>query len=435
MLIVFAAFVVFSVISLLREYKKDKKSIRIIQIALLLLFHLASFLSIFLQIHLGNAPGLSARSVLTLYIGQVLFLMLMAVVIPLFTELNRNLNLVMCMFITVGFVIQTRLDFDVAVRQFFILLFGAVMFFVFVFFCKRAKFLRNLTWVYFGVSAALLVLVLVLAQYSYGAKLAIDLGFISFQPMEFVKILFVLFVAAAFHHANNIKTVIITAVCAAIHCGILALCNDLGSALTIFVIYVLMVFVARKNIFYIIGGFVGLGAAGFAGYKLFPHVRVRISSWIDPWSDIDNRGYQIAQSLFAIGTGGWFGVGLFGGSPNSIPVVNNDFVFSAICEEMGGLFGIFLILLCLCFALMMMKIAIKIEMVFYKLLAFGLAATYAFQVFLTIGGVIKFIPSTGMNIPLISSGGSSLLGSMIIFGMIQALYVLSVHNNVKGVRK
>ena len=122
MLIVFAAFVVFSVISLLREYKKDKKSIRIIQIALLLLFHLASFLSIFLQIHLGNAPGLSARSVLTLYIGQVLFLLLMAVVIPLFTELNRNLNLVMCMFITVGFVIQTRHDFDVAVRQFFILL-------------------------------------------------------------------------------------------------------------------------------------------------------------------------------------------------------------------------------------------------------------------------------------------------------------------------
>ena len=430
--IIFTAFTVLSAIALFRKFRDESTGINIAMGILILLFHLSCFTSIFIQILSGNVPSYTLNSVIYLYIGQVLFLVGMIIVIPVFVELNYSLNLIMCMFIAVGFVIQTRLDFDTAVRQFYILLFSAVVFFVFVFFCKRAKFLRNMTWIYLALSVVLLILVLILASYSSGAKISLDLGFISFQPMEFVKILFVMFVAAAFNKANNIRTVLVTAACALVHCIILVLCNDLGSALIIFVIYVLMVFVARKKILYIIGGLAGLGVGGFAGYKLFPHVRVRFKTWLDPWSDIDNRGYQISQSLFAIGAGGFFGTGLFEGSPENIPLVSNDLVFSAISEELGGFFAIMMILLFLIFVLMMIKVSVNIEMVFYKLMAFGFSSTFALQVFLNIGGATKFIPLTGMNLPLISSGGSSLISSMIIFGIIQALYILAVHDGGAG---
>ena len=137
-----------------------------------------------------------------------------------------------------------------------------------------------------------------------------------------------------------------------------------------------------------------------------------------------NEGYQIVQSLFAIGTGGWFGMGLCQGSPEKIPVVKNDFIFSAICEELGGIFGICLILVCMSFFLMIVNIALKIKKPFYKLIALGLGTEYAFQVFLTIGGATKFIPMTGVTLPLVSYGGSSVASTVLMLAIIQGLYIL-----------
>ena len=137
-----------------------------------------------------------------------------------------------------------------------------------------------------------------------------------------------------------------------------------------------------------------------------------------------NEGYQIVQSLFAIGTGGWFGMGLYQGLPDKIPVVKQDFIFSAVSEELGGIFALCLIMVCFSCFLMFLNIAMQMKDQFYKLVALGLGTIYAFQVFLTIGGVTKFIPSTGVTLPLVSYGGSSLLSSMIIFAVIQGLYIL-----------
>jgi hypothetical protein len=106
-------------------------------------------------------------------------------------------------------------------------------------------------------------------------------------------------------------------------------------------------------------------------------------------------------------------------------MVSNDMIYAAISEELGGIFCILLLLLCLCYILMMFRVAIRVNNPFYKLLAFGLGSAYGFQVFLTIGGTIKFIPLTGVNLPFISSGGSSILASLISVGMVQALYVIS----------
>lgn len=132
----------------------------------------------------------------------------------------------------------------------------------------------------------------------------------------------------------------------------------------------------------------------------------------------------MAQSLLAIGTGGWLGMGLCQGSPESIPVAAEDFIFSAIVEELGLIFGLCLILVCVSCYIMFLNIAMQLRNRFYKLVALGLGTCYIFQVFLTIGGVTKFIPSTGVTLPLVSYGGSSILSTLIMFAIIQGLYIL-----------
>lgn len=171
----------------------------------------------------------------------------------------------------------------------------------------------------------------------------------------------------------------------------------------------------------------GLGsgsAAAVIAYFLFSHVRQRVVAWKSPFSVYEGAGYQIVQGLFAIGAGGWFGMGLCQGSPEMIPFVKQDYMFAAICEELGGLFAICLILICMSMFLLVVNISLRIKKRFYKLIALGLGTEYAFQVFLTIGGVTKFIPMTGITLPLVSYGGSSVLSTIIMLAIIQGLYIL-----------
>ena len=149
-------------------------------------------------------------------------------------------------------------------------------------------------------------------------------------------------------------------------------------------------------------------------------------AWKDPLRVIDDQGYQISQSLFAIGSGGWFGVGLGQGMPDKIPVVKTDFVFSAIAEEFGVVFAICIIFICISCFLMFFNISMQVKDIFYKLIALGIGTLYGTQVFLALGGVTKFIPSPGVTLPLVSYGGSSLLSTIILFAIIQGLYVMQV---------
>ena len=227
-----------------------------------------------------------------------------------------------------------------------------------------------------------------------------------------------------FYRSTDVKTVMITTAMAAAHVLVLVLSKDLGSALIFFITYLAMLFAATANWWYLIGGIAsGCGASALA-YALFGHVRTRVLAWRNPWEDIDNRGYQITQSLFAIGTGGWFGMGLYQGMPYKIPVVEKDFIFAAVSEEMGAIFAVCVLLVCLGCFLQFVMLAAKMQAVFYKLIAFGLGIVYAVQVFLTVGGVTKFIPSTGVTLPFVSYGGSSVLSTFILFGVIQGLYIL-----------
>ena len=185
-----------------------------------------------------------------------------------------------------------------------------------------------------------------------------------------------------------------------------------------------MLYVATRQPLYAIAG-VGAGSvAAVLGYRLFAHIKVRVSVWKDPFASYNEGGYQVAQSLFAIGTGSWFGMGLMQGSPDLIPVAESDFIFAAIAEEMGLIYALCLILICVSCYVMFLNIAMEIRNQFYKLVALGLGTCYIFQVFLMIGGVTKFIPSTGVTLPLVSYGGSSMLSTMIMFGIIQGLYIV-----------
>ena len=239
-----------------------------------------------------------------------------------------------------------------------------------------------------------------------------------------MKIDIVFFVASSFKLSLEFKNIVITTALAAFHVLILVVSKDLGAALIIFVVYLVMLYVATRQPLYI---FAGLGAgslASVAAYYLFNHVRVRVIVWKDPLAVYANGGQQVAQSLFAIGTGSWFGLGLFEGVPNTIPVAVSDFIFAAIGEEMGLIYGLCMILICVSCYIMFLNIAMQLHNGFYKLVALGLGTCYIFQVFLAIGGVTKFIPSTGVTIPLVSYGCSSLFSTVIMFAIIQGLYIL-----------
>ena len=294
-------------------------------------------------------------SYLFFYIFQQIVLFATAVLFHMiYPEANRLIINNMCMLLSIGFVILTRLSYEKAVKQFVIVAVSIAVAMVIPFFIHKLKFLKRLKWIYALAGIGALAVVLILGAYTYGSKISYSIGGVTFQPSEFVKIIFVFFVASALYESTSFLEVFTTAVIAGIHVIILVVSKDLGSALIFFVVYVLMVFVATKNPLYLLAGVAGGTGAAVIAYKVFSHVQVRVQAWKDPWSEIDSAGYQITQSLFAIGSGGWFGMGLFEGTPESIPFVEADFIFSAVAEELGILFAMCMILVCIsCFVMFM----------------------------------------------------------------------------------
>ena len=185
--------------------------------------------------------------------------------------------------------------------------------------------------------------------------------------------------------------------------------------------YMAMLLVASKNYLYLGMGLLGGSGAAVVAHKLFTHVQVRVQAFLDPFSVIDREGYQITQSLFAIACGGFFGTGLMKGVPDDIPYVESDFIFSAIAEEMGVLVAVCMLIVCVACFLTFMKNATIVQDPFYRLVSVGLGVTYIFQVFLTVGGGIKFIPLTGVTLPFVSYGGSSVLVSIFTFAIMQGI--------------
>ncbi len=363
----------------------------------------------------------------------VVFLVLQHLIYP---KADHLLNHNMLVLLSVGFLMLARLSFDKAERQFELAVLAAGLTFLIPWIIRRsAGKLRGYYWWYGALGFGLLTAVLIAGSLSFGAKLAITIHGITFQPSEFVKILFVFFSAGMLSKTQDFRRIVTATCAAAAHVLVLVLSRDLGGALIFFVVYLVMLYIASKQPLYFLAGLLSGSAAAFLAWKLFSHVQTRVLAWSDPFSVIDKEGYQITQSLFAIGTGSWFGLGLGQGMPYKIPVVEEDFIFAAIAEEFGLLFAIFLIFVYLCSFYMILNIAMCLKDAYYKLVAAGLGTLVIFQAFLSIGGVIKFIPSTGVTLPFISYGGSSLLSMFAIWAIIQGMYLKrsdEVAGNEKG---
>ena len=405
----------FTVFSDRHEY--DRGHVYIVQNVLMFFIHFICYLIIYLMT--------KDMKMLYFYAAQVvLFLVTLIVYGTVYKNASRLIINNMCYLLMVGFVILTRLDFDMAIRQFAIAVAAVCISLIIPAFILRVRVVDK--WGKFlGIFGFLMIAsVFVFGKSMYGATNWISIGGFSLQPSELAKIVFVFFVAAMLARDTSFRQIVISTAAAAGYVLVLVIEKDLGAAVIFFITYLVMLYVATRQFRYMALGLAAGSGAAVVAYQLFAHVRTRVIAWKDPWGNYNDAGYQIAQSLFAIGTGGWFGMGLFKGKPNTIPVVVSDFVFSAISEEMGALFAICLILVYFSCFLMFINISLQLVKPFYKLVAMGLSTAYGIQLFLCIGGVIKLIPHTGVTMPLISYGGSSVLSTIIIFAVIQGLYLL-----------
>ena len=428
-IILFMAFYTLECFTVFRYATEDERNgIYIRQNVLMFLIHFVSFVVLCLE---------TKNSMLIIFyaLQQITLFATIALYRVIYPKANRLIVNNMCLLLTVSFVILTRLSYDKSVKQFKIVVVSTILTMFIPFLVRKIKIISKFAWIYALAGIGALGIVMILGQVTNGSKISYSIGGYTFQPSEFVKILFVLTIAGMLAKSSDFLHVIITAAVAGAHVLILVCSKDLGSALIFFIVYFVMIYVATKNPLYLLLGLAGGAGASMVAYKLFSHVRVRVQAWKDPLGTIENAGYQIAQSLFAIGTGGWFGMGLEQGAPNKIPVVEADFIFAAISEELGGIFGACLILVCVSCFVMFMNISMKLKDEFYKLIAVGLAVMYGFQVFLTIGGVTKFIPLTGVTLPLVSYGGTSVLTTLIMFAIIQGLYILRVDDDVRKTKQ
>lgn len=408
----------------LRKSEEKRKGLYIRQNILMFAFHFCSFMVICFETGEISFLFFYAFQQIVLYAAIMLYR-------GLYPKTNGLIVNNMCMLISISFVFLTRLDYSKAVKQFMIGSTSIVIALIIPVFIHNLSFIKNLKWIYAIAGIFLLGIVYVLGATTYGSKISYSIAGLTFQPAEFVKIIFVFFIASALYESATIVEILATSIIAALHVAIQVLNKDLGSALIFFIIYIFMIYIASKKFIYLILGFAGASGACVIAYKLFSHIRVRVQAYKDPWSVIDSAGYQITQSLFAISSGGFWGLGLYKGTPDSIPFVEDDFIFSAIAEEMGIIFAICLILVCVSSFIMIMNMSAAMQDKFYQLIAFGLGIGYIFQVFLTIGGGTKFIPLTGVTLPLVSYGGSSILTTLIMFAIIEGLYMIREDEAIK----
>ncbi len=359
--------------------------------------------------------------------GLVLILVAVNVLKKLYPKSSQLLNNCIIFLMDIGLVMLYRLNQDLALKQIIWNTIGFVILAALPAVLVRLPRLDKYRKFYIIASFVLLGATLLFGFTTKGAKNWINLGFISIQPSEFIKVLFVFYLASALAKKPTFKELVVPVVCSAVIVLALVAQTDLGSALIFYMTFIVMVFIATENYLYFFGGLGAIALASVVAYNLFSHIQVRVEAWQNPWADVQGKGYQIAQSLFAICTWGVMGIGLTKGYATSIPVVERDFIFAAICEEFGVIFAAGVILLFVLIFLEGARGALHNSNRFLSLLCGGFTALFAFQSFLIIGGVIKLIPLTGVTLPFVSYGGTSIVISYAIMGFMQ--WIIIRNNN------
>jgi len=340
-----------------------------------------------------------------------------------FRYVDRYVLIIANILADVGFIIQYRLNPDTALRQIQWFGVGMVVMVIALVLVKNFSIWDRYVYYYMSAGIALLILSLIFGKEIYGAKNWIRIGGMQFQPSEFVKILLIFILAGSMKKKKRVRQLWPLGAFVATAMILLVLQRDLGAALLYFLTFIITFYIGTSNILVTAAGLMAAGAGAVISYHLFNHVRVRVNIWQDPWSDISGTGYQIAQSLMAIASGGLFGLGLHQGTPKVIPAYHTDFIFAVICEEFGILIGIAIIAFYVLLVIRGGIIALNAKNRFHAILAFGCTSIITLQSFIIIGGVIKMIPLTGITLPFISYGGSSMVVNMALIGILEAVAI------------
>ncbi len=339
----------------------------------------------------------------------------------------------------IGYVMITRLDERLAGLQATWSIVAIVVFVATLVAVQRATDLARYRWTFLAIGIGLLLLPMVpgVGYSAGGARIWVNLGPINFQPGEFAKIALAIFFAGYLAETRELiaagtwkvgpfrlpepRHLLPIVFAWAFAVLVMVGQRDLGSSLLFFALFVVMMWVATERAVYLLIGLVLFASAAYVSYRLFSHVQTRVDIWLDPWSRSLDEGYQIVQALFGLADGGIAGTGLGRGSPNQVPEAQNDFIFSSVGEELG-LFGAAAVLMA--YLLLIgagLRTALRTENRFEKLLAVGLTTIIGVQAFIIIGGVIKVVPLTGITLPFVSYGGSSLVSNYILLALLVRL--------------
>lgn len=334
----------------------------------------------------------------------------------------------------IGITFVTRLAPSLAINQVIWLFVGVGLMIITLLVVRNLDRLSKYQYTFAVVGIILILIPMFIGVEQGGSKLWLSLGGISFQPGELAKIAIVLFLASYLAANRELLSVSVTKrgpfkipkfkmllpvfVMLALSLSIVVFEHDLGSGLLFYTIFVVMLYVATGRVSYVIISAILLVIGAVACYFLFYHVRVRFDAWLNPFADPQGGGMQMVQSLYSLADGGLFGAGIGRGLPTLIPVVASDFIFSAIGEEMGLLGASAILLLFMIFAIRSFATAARAKSDMAAFTAVGLTTSICFQAFLIVAGVTQFLPLTGVTLPFMSQGGSSLVSSFIIVGLL-----------------
>lgn len=391
-------------------------------VAILLTFMILFLLSAFVLLSFREgafdagtmlAGGLFAAYVLVQY----------NVLAAVFRHLDRYVLLITDFLMIISIIMLYRMDPETGQRQFIWILVGTLFMIAALAVIRKANDFGRWNLFFMLLAVGMLGVTLVLAQTTYGARNWLRIGPFAFQPSEFAKILFLIvtayYLSTREHKRQLWPYFVFTILCVLL----LVAARDLGAALLFAGTFLIVFYVGTGSLWITLGAIGAFAGGAVASYYIFGHVRIRVQVWRDPWATYNDNGYQIVQGLLAIASGGLLGSGLGNGMPQSIPVAESDYIFAAICEEFGIIVGVALIGFYLLFIVRGVLIAMDARTKFSKLLVFGATCLLALQSFIIIGGVIKLIPLTGITMPFVSYGGSSMLSSMMVLGIIEGVAV------------
>ena len=402
----------------MKAKKREKRLLNLVYLLCLLLFTALGFLQ-----QPFDKFALIMGVVLCVLIGYSHF-----IVRRFYPDGDKFILIFASVLAVVGVAMLYRINPNTAIKQLIWIALGIIGYILIVVILPDLKSFAKYKNVYMIITLVLMPLALIFGTEQFGAKNWILIGPISFQPSEFAKIALVLYLAAALatyeskkSFKEEVKQLFQPALVAGFSMGCMVLQRDLGSALIFFGISITLLYVATSKKKYVFTA-LGLAAIGsVAGYTMFGHVSERVMIWRDPWKYALGSSYQIVEGMYSIAAGGLFGVGLGQGHFQNLPVKESDMIYAIICEEFGIIFAIGLMIIYFLLFYRGIRAAFVTKDSYSQLIAVGFSTMIACQTLVIIGGIFSVIPLTGITLPIISYGGSSVLTIFFALGILQKI--------------